>query len=204
MKILIAAMALALLASPAAGEDVGTIDWAGTYVGGTIGYGWGESSVDSFGLVTVQEPSGSMAGLHVGYGHDLGGMLLGAEADLSFGGIRYVDTTFGMNIQSVPLMGTVRARAGLPLDRVMPYVTGGVAIATGRYELAPLDIDMSATHFGWVFGGGAELALTDMISIRAEYLHTWLNAATYTHDLVLPSDTTFQFGTMRAGLSYRF
>jgi opacity protein-like surface antigen len=48
-----------------------------------------------------------------------------------------------------------------------------------RFNLLNWEFSGSATHFGLQVGAGAELALTDRITARAEYRYTALNKATY-------------------------
>ena len=72
------------------------------------------------------------------------------------------------------MVGTVRGRLGYAMDRFLVYGTGGVAFAgvTGNVsnvEGSGDDRDDDSTYTGWTIGAGAEYAVTDMISLKAEY-----------------------------------
>ena len=73
--------------------------WAGFYVGGTIGYGWGKSSTDTvfsdpatagqlFATNGSRKLEGAIGGAQGGYNWVAGNMLAGVEADLNYSGQR--------------------------------------------------------------------------------------------------------------------
>ena len=70
-------------------------------------------------------------------------------------------------------MVTGRARAGVALDNLLLYVTGGVAAA--RINTTWVDGDDVAEikewRWGWVAGFGTEWAFTDRVSLRSEVLY---------------------------------
>jgi len=91
--------------------------WAGFYVGGTIGYGWGKSNTDtafsdpvSAGqLFTTSESrklEGAIGGAQGGYNWVAGNILAGVEADLNYSGQR------------------ARMRAGCPGEVCNPALVG--------------------------------------------------------------------------------
>ena len=163
--------------------------------------------------------------------------MFGLEADLQGGDISdSVDldvnippalglgnTQDGRVAANVNYFGTVRGRLGLALGRIMPYVTGGFA-------WADVDVDMSlsaanpalfaesrkdsATHTGWVIGGGVEIALDQNWSIKGEYLYYDLGKEEYSftyQDPVTPTlnhtfsgDMDLTFQTVRVGFNYKF
>jgi outer membrane immunogenic protein len=128
--------------------------WTGFYVGGQVGYAWGQNNVnfgDNFGDYAAfsYNTSGVIGGAHVGYNLQLNQFVIGLEGDvdgtsqskqfngnLPFG-TSLVGTGFGS--LSAPLGGTVnvnvnhniegsiRGRLGYAWDRVLIYATGGVA-----------------------------------------------------------------------------
>lgn len=80
-----------------------------------------------------------------------------------------------------PWAGSVRARAGLPMDRGLLYLTAGVAFA----EWTDKWVDQSPCPSGWtcnftksgvtpggILGGGFEYALTDRITLGSSILWT--------------------------------
>ncbi|MBP0500691.1 porin family protein, partial [Mycobacterium tuberculosis] len=66
--------------------------------------------------------------------------------------------------------GSIRARAGIALDPVLLYGTGGVAITDSKLS-GPLGSE-SKTHVGWTAGAGAEAKITQNIVGRVEYRYT--------------------------------
>jgi outer membrane immunogenic protein len=55
--------------------------WSGLYAGGTVGYGWGDSS--------VADTDGFVGGLTVGHNWQQGPVVFGLEGDISYSGIGY-------------------------------------------------------------------------------------------------------------------
>jgi outer membrane immunogenic protein len=141
--------------------------------------------------------------------------------------------------ETIKELGTVRARLGwLPRQDLMLYATGGFAYArvsetantflpggvnSGGGPFAfKCSIGVSClagastrTAMGFAAGAGAEFALSDHISIRAEYLYVGLNGASLnTIATVAPprfsaSSFTTRFDSLslnvaRIGVSYRF
>ena len=105
--------------------------------------------------------------------------------------------------QNENFFGTVRGRLGFAFERVMVYGTGGFAYNT------------RAT--GYTFGGGLEYALTNNISVGAEYLYVNINrgssySAVYVPNAGLGAGTLFlntqggrdTFNVARATLNYKF
>lgn len=183
-------------------------NWTGLYIGADVGYGWGKVNVTAPAAASF-DARGIVGGVHAGYNHDVGGFVLGAEADFSLSDVHFTDTAFGVT-STVRLenYGSVRARVGLPIDRFLPYVTGGVAFGTGAFNVsAPpvLDVTDRQAHFGWTIGAGAEYAVTDNVILRAEYLYTDLGTKNY-HANNVPGgiDGKVNFGTVRAGVSFKF
>lgn len=87
--------------------------------------------------------------------------------------------------RSVEWLTTARGRVGyLANPRTFLYVTGGLALGEVRSDvsytglvddgtstLVSVSSDSRETQLGYVVGGGAEAALTERLSIRAEYLY---------------------------------
>jgi outer membrane immunogenic protein len=126
---------------------------------------------------------------------------------------------------------TGRVRAGFtPADRVLIYGTGGVAWANFQSSTAvafgtipQFGVFNGATHFGsassnqlgWVGGAGAEWAVTNNWSIKAEYLYLRFDAFSYTSPLVAaaaPFAPGYAWNTtitprehvLRLGVNYKF
>jgi len=134
--------------------------------------------------------------------------------------------------QQLYWFGTLRSRVGFtPFARFMIYGTGGLAFGRVGQNIngvvavtSPDGAGDEITRFGafgrtgsgyrlgWVVGGGAEYAVTDNVSVQAEYLHVDLNGRNAVAALPAP-DTgqaafAFKNGTafdiVKAGVNYRF
>ncbi len=81
-------------------------------------------------------------------------------------------------------MVSLRPRIGYAVDTSLIYVTAGVTYSEFRYEFSFSDTfdlrahtaaNSSHKRFGWVVGGGYEIALKDAWRIKAEYIHYEFN-----------------------------
>ncbi len=169
--------------------------WTGFYIGGNTGYAWGSGSgaTESYGIQT----DGWFAGGQVGYNYQFqNNVLVGLETDIQGG-----DMTGGGNglTSKLDYFGTVRARLGYAFDRVLPYVTGGMAY--GRNTINAYGLDSSNTHVGWTAGAGLEYAMTNNWTARAEYLYTDLGSKAYDN---IGTDAGVTASTARLGVNYKF
>jgi outer membrane immunogenic protein len=224
--------ASALLAGPATAADLATdvyvpeqvlspvpaSNWTGLYLGVHGGYAWGNEDgsggkcdgggADNFPICGGINLDGWFGGGQVGYNYQGTSNLIGGiEADISFSDISG-DWTTGAKGKGDPvhdtidLSGTLRGKVGYSFGHWYPYLTGGLA-------LAHLDRDSDADGlaggevlFGWTVGVGAEVAIHQRWSLKAEYL--------FTHYMEQgvgdPGISTFGFdvNTVRVGLNYRF
>ena len=175
--------------------------------------------------------NGFATGIEAGYNWQNGPFLLGVEADLqslhlngaaSSGAIRYPDGGGQFVVTSYSAANwlfTARARAGLVAGNgALLFLTGGLAVthlstdfvfspANGVAESAKLD----AAKAGYVIGGGAEAPLTDLLSVKAEYLYVKFSDTTVSGNL--PAGAAPQAfahtgdlaaNILRLGLNYRF
>ncbi|MEP9378284.1 outer membrane protein [Aquabacter sp. CN5-332] len=167
--------------------------WTGFYIGANTGYSWG-SGKDAIDGV---DPGGWLAGGQVGYNYQFqNNVLVGLEADIQGGDIN--GNANGLD-SKLDYFGTVRARLGYAFDRVLPYVTGGLAY--GRNTITEYGIDSSNTHVGWAAGAGLEYALTNNWTARAEYLYMDLGSKTYDN---IGADAGITSSTARLGVNYKF
>jgi outer membrane immunogenic protein len=137
------------------------------------------------------EQESIIAGAQVGYNMQFGAFVAGVEADISgldaddssrysavdqflFPGV-LTHSSFRTELE---WLATVRARIGLPFERALIYATGGLAVGEVRNTFGVTIPGFynnswtgSDTETGWTVGGGIEYALTDNLSLRAEYLH---------------------------------
>jgi len=122
----------------------------------------------------------------------------GAQGDITTGFGEYISA-------DVQYFGTVRARAGLALDRALVYATGGFAWAnlTGTSSFGPGYTD-DLTTTGYAVGAGIEYALTDNITAKGEYLYTSFNDQDVFAGTPIAGKADFHAHTVRAGVNFKF
>lgn len=196
--------------------------WTGFYIGGQVGYQWGESD-DPFlsnGAATLAAPEyahndeGVVGGAHAGYNLQFDQFVVGVEGDVD-GSSYEGSVAFGPTIEKteIPIEGSFRGRLGFAFDRVLIYGTGGLALASveGSFS-APTVSTLSASgtqgRAGWTAGGGIEYAITNNWSVSAEYRYIDLGRATYSFaglglpDIYLSKRITKNIATVN--FSYKF
>lgn len=189
-------------------SGVSATSWSGFYAGVNGGYGWGmtQNTPALPGGQVSNNSSGWTIGAQAGYNMDLGGFVLGAEGDLQWTNIGYSEPAAGGTFTArTDMLGTLRARAGIPIGQVMPYATLGGAFGRGT---ATLDNGVTTTqtnnHFGWTAGVGLEAQATSNLSLKAEYLYVDLRSQDYNGLPVGNRQIGQQFSVIRAGVNYKF
>ena len=218
-------------------------NWTGFYIGGNAGYGWSDQT-DSIAAITDPafilglqaatsvpvNAKGFIGGAQFGYNWQLSpSWLLGLEADFSgsdltgTNAVPGTDTSRIMTAQEkLDWLGTVRGRFGiLPTDRILTYLTGGLAYGHAMLSTAlsrtigctgnicPAG-SVSDTKVGWTVGGGAEWAFASNWSVRAEYLYVDLGSIS--HNMTDPNfpleiynaSIPLRENIVRGGLNYKF
>jgi outer membrane immunogenic protein len=166
-------------------------NWTGFYAGVHGGYAWGTAA----GL----SPDGFVGGVQAGYNFQVSpNGVFGFETDISATSID--DKSGGVKF-GIDYLGTIRARAGYTMDRVMFYATGGAAYGRGDLEIAGLSNNQF--HWGWTLGGGVEAMVTPNVSARLEYLYVDLAKETYA-SVLGPTTIGYNTNIVRGGLNYRF
>ena len=186
-------------------------DWSGFYAGVNGGFAWGTMTSEpaAGGPETENNSDGFQFGGQAGYNMDMGGFVIGAEADLQWANIGYTEDLPGIGSfeSNVDFYGTIRGRAGMAFGAVMPYVTGGFSAGRGTSSVTDAGnvvTSQTANHIGWTIGAGLEAKATDNITFKAEYLYTDLGTQTYNGLPVGNTDVTHNFSVVRAGLNYKF
>ena len=170
-KLLLATSAIAALvmAVPAGAADLPVkarplppppppcAQFGGFYVGGNVGWGYGDHTFRSLDSFEIQfdngnqfgahevswSVSGATAGIQGGYNWQSRCTLFGIEADYNWTDIDHdfvrtgpfglVTLTGSVSLQS---FGTIRARTGVIVDNLLLYVTGGFAYANTERTVA--------------------------------------------------------------------
>lgn len=213
---LMIALAGSALAADGDLPEASSYNWSGGYVGGQIGYGFGGADYQYAGGDSYDyshDPDGLLGGIYAGYSKQFANnLVLGVEADIAWGGLK--DQTLAPGDASysaatrIDLAGSARLRLGYAIDRLLPYVSGGVAFARFSFdEYNQGDPYSSADEslVGWTLGVGTEYALTDNWTLRGEYRY----AGYGTHDFVTqPADEAYSTDItthdIRLGVAYRF
>jgi outer membrane immunogenic protein len=164
--------------------------WMGPYLGATGGYEWG--TVDN----SPTKPSGIVGGVEGGYNWQRGSFVLGFEADLQLSG---ADDTISPFEFSNLWFGTVRGRAGVALNNVLLYGTGGLSYGDLRAD----SFNLTETHttVGWVAGLGAEVLFNPRWSAKAEWLYFQLSDTNFS---LTGLSNGLDANILRVGVNYHF
>ena len=216
--------------------------WTGFYLGAQAGYMQGTGSDTDLCLTFSGERSecfsntddgfdlsdnnmdGVTVGGYLGYNYRIDQVVLGLEGDVNWDNANGSNSLLGeLNFDTGANWDiSLRARLGLVVDeRALLYVTGGPSWLNtdldsnlNRIALRAPDVSTGddSTEFGWVLGAGAEYAITEHLSMKAEYLHGWYGGADL--DILRASDGVnsakytlkqdLQTNVVRAGLAYHF
>lgn len=210
MRRLLLAAAAMLLASPALAADIPTVDepiapnyiapmgfdWTGFYVGANLGYGFSSDFNDKANLL-LDEASGFTGGVQAGYNVQFDPMVVGIEGEVDYANI---SDRFGGAKGSLDWRGSVTARLGWAIDRFLPYVKGGLAFGDVSFDTGQSD---SKVLWGWTAGVGAEYAITDNVSVRAEYNFTDLGTDAFNTNIG-KFDGGFSGSDVKVGVNYKF
>jgi opacity protein-like surface antigen len=206
-------------------------DWTGLYAGFNLGSNSGPTDWNgqAFLLSAPVGPAetgtfdlnGNTAGLQAGYNMQSGNMVYGIEGDYGWGDVGGTGAAIDPfsatpSVPSVNLdqMGSIRARVGFASGNILFFATAGWASASGSMGLTNLDFagdDRTAdiTANGWTGGIGAEIALSDRLSVKGEYLDSRLTMNEVQFGAVPPADYlavngTVDIKTFKIGLNYAF
>lgn len=235
----------ALSAAPAMAGDHGT-DWSGYYLGFHLGATelnadttrtidtnayWTaprQPQVEAAGAIDFED-HGFAGGFQLGYNHVWDWLVLGAEADFSYGSVDVSDAKIvtydasASTFQSVTdvdtdWLATLRARFGFDLKGALLYATGGVAAGNVEFTQGFSDTSTAAylaltndeVRTGWTAGGGIEIGAFKGTTFRVEYLHTDLGTVDLRGAPVSSNPGTLQtgradieFDTVRAAMNWQ-
>jgi outer membrane immunogenic protein len=220
-KFLLGSVALIALAGTAAAADLPAkapvykaplavaYNWTGFYVGINGGGGWGTSNWD--GIPSSFNTSGGLIGGTLGYNWQAGSpWVFGLEGDLDWANIRGSTSTPVAQCgpgcgTKTDWLGTLRGRVGYAFDRVLPYVTGGLAFGDIK-ATQPGFGGASSTKAGWTLGGGLEFAIAGPWTAKVEYLYVGLGSTSCAAGVCdqLAMNVNHNMNLVRAGLNYRF
>jgi outer membrane immunogenic protein len=169
---------------------------------------------------------GVTVGGYLGYNYRIDSIVLGLEGDFNWDNASGSNSILGeLNYDTaINWDASIRARLGFVVDeRALLYVTGGPSWLNTEIDsnICSLQGDGpgvnascgdESTEFGWQLGAGAEFAMTEHLSLKAEYLHGWYGDADL--DLAKASlgdesikyqlKQNLQTNVVRVGVAYHF
>ncbi len=178
--------------------------WTGFYLGGHVGGGRGRSGItDPYGVPIFGDHVGTpgpLAGAQAGFNYQLGPVVVGLEADVSFADMDGTNSCFavGEHFYSANChahtrdIGTVAARLGWTVEpRTLLYGKAGAAWTREHVDMLvnvnPTGLNFASgadyVQWGWVVGAGAEYALTPAWSVKLEYDYLRFGG----HDVATPA-----------------
>ena len=203
------------------GENI----WHGLYLGQHTGYGWTETDL-SYSAPLAVAPAltahnasldyNSLAGgVTTGLNHQIGALVIGAEADLTFMTSKdSVDLVLNPPApttqtwrESVDFVGTIRGRVGLAFTGIaniqsVIYFTGGYAYGQIDHEVDFRGLsnahsqDDGAAESGYALGGGIEGHVYKLLGVipitaKVEYMYIDLDDST----ISTPANAAFAAST---------
>lgn len=197
-------------------------DWAGAYVGATLGYvvsgdervGFSDSADNFIGDVGKVDLSGVTGGVRLGYrfqreawvfGVELGYEAMGVDGDVSFDN-RVGDGTITSNVDNVTALRFKTAR--VIDEQTLFYGIAGLAHGKFSYDLAgtvppATDTSKSYSHSGYVLGLGVERKLSDQLSVTGEWEYGRFGKTDLDLGGVITRATP-KYNQLRLGVNYRF
>ncbi|OPB31130.1 outer membrane protein [Bartonella sp. AR 15-3] len=218
-----------------------SFSWTGFYFGGQIGGFSGEATLkdknDASEDSKLLSPElsgfigGVYAGSNVGLGKDL---ILGIDTDMVWSGKKYTKVVnVPGDIEKVTYRfikrpndrfdyvlkekwaGATRMRVGFIVDRVMPYVSGGVSYVqlqsvfevkssnTQKQNVGINEVKLDETKIlvGYSIGGGIDVAMTDNVVMRAEYRYSDFGKKKFAEE---DGELSYKTNDFRVGVAYKF
>lgn len=212
-KFILTATVLSILAGPAYSGDLSR--WSGGYVGFQAGGAWSDASWQYRPLPGADPDLGAdhtgnglIGGAQAGYNWQIDQFVIGTEISISASDVDGSARCPGRSWEcssELKWLGTGKLKLGYAVDDLLIYGVGGVAgvAADRRVSRGSESDDMTKVLGGYVFGAGAEYALSEDWSIRAEYLHYKFTSRPYQRGDIV-QDIGFSLDTGTVGLNYRF
>jgi len=212
------ALSLSLSAGAADAGETGR-DWSGAYLGGYLGYGFGQLDVKFDGVHPADTDLDGVAGGGLaGWNAQFGGLVVGLEADGGFT-TQSGEVRGSVTLEPPDEPGTyfytdrfhknweahLRGRLGWAFGDVLLYAAGGLAVAgvefsyqsihDGTYEIE------RQTQVGWTAGAGLDYAIDDSFRLRVEYLYDDYGSAWYFDH---PDKVDLTTHSLRLAIAYGF
>jgi outer membrane immunogenic protein len=200
-------------------------DWSGFYIGVNAGVAGLNTTINDLDdwfspNASTLEDTNVAGGGQLGYNWQNGAFVFGVEADADYLNTEDTQTLEAfsgssghlMHKAKVDVQGSVRARAGIAVDRALIYATAGVAVSHGRDKFVAEEENLSAHQDDWqagfVAGVGTEYMFNCHWSARMEALYFHYPTSTGSFTPVGGDHFRFDFQNedyvVRFGLNYKF
>lgn len=207
-------MALCFAAMLATAFPAQAADWTGGYFGVESGLGIGQHSFVFYSPAGDHPASaeyvGASGGFVAGYLFEADNVLFGVETKIGFGGAgRYVTdpaTSISYRI-SQSYYAAVLGKVGIPKGSFLPYVSAGIGLSDVVSGFtapgAPETIRAYGSSAGIVGAIGAEIAVTNQLSLKLEYSASSAVHSLYNYVLG-EADGFAPHSAVNLGLNFRF
>jgi outer membrane immunogenic protein len=182
-----------------AAAPIALYDWGGMYLGGVVGGAWGTNDISDPGLgivgtllgvpvVQTNNPSGFIGGIEGGSRYQFGKLVIGTEADITWGDLNNTSTSgFGAPLLPPGVItrsltadtkwtATAVSTVGIAHNNWLLYGKAGVAWEkvdyTDNWSAAGVNLfngTGSDSRVGWTVGTGVEWAFNNSWSVKVEY-----------------------------------
>lgn len=204
---------------------VESTDWRGFFISGSIGYGWGNTDLDTTvdqnpGPVFQGSGSGDNDGVigAVGLGYDFPvgrGFVLGGFVDYTFGELddRFTDD-FGVNLKSsYDDVWAVGGRLGYVVHKDL-LLYGTVGYTHAEFEIGNSGGKVSDDLDGYFVGVGLERKICDNIFLKGEYRYSDFDETSISGtsssggpcggSCIIDQDIDHEIHSIRVGVAYKF
>lgn len=168
-------------------------DWSGFHVGAFVAHNWSRTTVE-----IDPKGKGFTGGFLMGWNHQIGDFVIGVEGDYAIGDVTGSNEGIRTRFRH---LSTIRGRLGYAFDTVLLYGTAGLALSDIQIETEDDGKDNQLVA-GYVVGGGVEWAMTDSLSLRAEYLYTGWPKTWFDLNSDAVRANFHEFHTVRGALTY--
>ena len=189
-------------------------NWNGFYIGGNLGWGFGNASAtyNPTGATWDINKNAFLGGVQAGYNWQSGNFVFGVEGEFEWlDGKSTRNSASGLWADGgTTWMATIAGRVGYAADNVLWYAKGGAGWVENTATLYTASGTTlwtgSNTPLGWLIGAGVEVGLTPNWTTKVEYSYLNLENWTGTPNLLggdsISISRTIQ--TVTWGINYKF
>ncbi len=204
----VSALALAVgISSANAEEHAVAADWTGFYVGVTLGGVAGEALISFSSDDDLARGRSVLGGVNVGFNMQRDQLVFGIEGDYS--GLNMLLCSDGCidggghELTTASIM-TLRARAGMLVnDDLLVYATAGVGQLSGVYSSSDILYVGPFSVMRSVVGVGAELKVTEAMSLKLEAL-SFFGPNVVTYGDISEASELRNWAAVRVGFNFGF